>query len=187
MKKLVLILMVLSFSCASDKKDKTEEKQTTGVEATNPKKENVPIFNFPIVENLLESPQLINISYVEHYFEEDIVFEEINVLKTAENTFTFIFVINHKTTNFDKLKEWRVGMYLFAKDPKKFQNKTETEKGFKRTGMLAEPKMMGDEVVIVLKDFKIVPKEFTILRLYLYNLNNDMNKNYYDTNDVVFP
>ncbi|WP_430410910.1 hypothetical protein [Kordia sp.] len=186
MKKIIVILslVTLCFSCGSDKKEK---KETDVVKKEEVKKEE-PKYNFAKAEvNLLEDPSLINLSAVPHSFEDDIVFEEINVLKTAENTHTLVFVINDKMTNFDKLKEWKIGMYFFAKDPTKFENASDAKKGYKTTGTLADPKMMGDEVVVVLEGFKIIPKEISLLRLYLYNNNNDMNKNYYNTKDVVLP
>lgn len=188
MKKLILVvsLAIVSFSCGSDKKDKKGEDNTSVITETETVKVE-PKFTFPVVENLLENPNLINITATPHSFEEDIVFEEINVLKTDKDTYTLVFVINDKSTNFDKLKEWRVGMYFFAKDPKKFENAADTKKGFKTIGMSAIPKLMGKEVVLVIENVKIIPKEISLLRLYLYNNNNDMNKNYYNTQDIVLP
>lgn len=137
--------------------------------------------------NLLEDPNLFNVSVTSHSFEDDIVFDEINVLKTDENTYSLIFVINNEETDFNKLSKWKIGMYFFAKDPTKFENKTDAIKGYKTTGMLADMKMMDNDVVLVLEGFKIIPKEISLLRIYLYNSNNDMNKNYYNTKDFVLP
>lgn len=186
MRNLLLILVVLTFiACGGEEKKKPEPNKNS----TEKKKEEKPEpkFNFPVVDNLLESQSLINLSETSHSFEDDIVFEEINVLKTADNTYTFIFVVNEKVTNFEKLQQWKLGMYFFAKDPKQFEDKAHVKKGYKTMATLVKPKMMGNEVVIVLKDFKIKPKEIKLLRLYLYNNNSDMNKNYYNTKDIVLP
>lgn len=188
MRKIVLMLtlVTLCFSCGSDKKEKKADNVATDVKKEEVKKKE-PKFDFPVVDNLLKNTSLINLSATPHSFEEDIVFEEINVLKTAKDTYTVIFVVNDKETNFDTLKQWKVGMYFFAKDPKQFSNPAEVKKGFKTVAAPAQPKLMGNEVVLVAKDITIAPKEISLLRVYLYNSNNDMNKNYYNTKDIVLP
>ena len=66
MKKIILMLslVTLCFSCGSDKKEKKAD-DTTVVEKEEVKKEE-PKFNFPVVDNLLENPSLINLSATPH-------------------------------------------------------------------------------------------------------------------------
>lgn len=180
---LVSVLLVL-VSC------KSNEKEANKLETSEPlieKTEKASKFNFPVAEDILSNPHLMNLTYDGHAFEEDIVFSELNVLKTAEDTYTFIFTVDHDLTNFDKLLKWKVAMMFFAKNPNDFASEIEQKKGFKTTALLAKPYVIGDEVVLIHKDFKIKPKNFKLLRMYLYVNNNEMNKNYYNINNIVLP
>lgn len=176
---LILLLMV-GVSCKTEKKD-----SEAGTQASETKELTKP--TFPVTENLLSNPALVNLTQERHAFEEDIVFEEINVLKTAENTYSFILVVDKAATNFDKLKSWKIAIMFFAKDPTQFSDDVLKKKGFKTTGFYADPKLMGNEVVILHENCMIELKELFLMRLYLYNNNNEMNTNYYNVKDIVLP
>lgn len=181
---LFFLSFVIFFNCKNDNKKNLENNNS---EINQPTMVEKPLkFDLPSVENLLLSPDLVNLSSELHSFEEDIVFEEINLVKTSPDTYTIIFVID-PSTNFDSLKSWRIGMYFFAKDPSKFESKADSEKGFKTVATLAAPKMMDEEVVVLLENLKIIPKEISLLRVYLYKSNNEMNKKFYNTNDIRLP
>lgn len=191
----ILLFLQVLFSCKSEKEnvlngselDKDAEIIQFVTDDSGRVKDLIQKYGFEQVENLLDNPNLFNLTSNEHSFEDDIVFNEVNVIKTEKDIYTIVFLVNSELTDFDKLQKWKVGMYFFAKDPKKFLSIVDIERGYKAIGMLAQPKIMGDEVVLFLENFKIVPKEFSLLRLYLYNNNNDMNKNFYTINNVVFP
>lgn len=188
LKIITLSVFILALvSCKSDRKEETNNSNSTEITTIVKEEEKQPKFNFPVAEDILSNPHLKNLTYEGHAFEEDIVFSEVNVLKTAEETYTFVFIVNDKLTNFDKLQKWKLAMMFFAENPSEFVSKKEQNKGYKTIGLMAEPSIIGDEVVVIYKDFNLKPKELKLIRMYLYGYNGEMNKNYYNINNVVLP
>lgn len=183
MRTIILILVVLfAFSCKSETKVQKSEDKQTKVEEEN----NVEL-SLPKVHNDLEDAKLINLTYDRHVFEpQGIVFEEVNVLKTEEDVYSIILVLNKELTNFEELKKWKLGMYIYPVYPEEFEKEEDRKKGMRSLGILCDPVMMGDEIVIIHKGLRLKPKSFEHIRFYLYNNDGNTNMNYYKIRDVDF-
>lgn len=189
MKKIILILVVIAFiSCKEEKKtdDTLDASKTEKVKEPISNVEKISKkYNFPKADNLLDNPNLKNLTIESHAFSEDIVFEEVNVLKTGEDLYSFILVIDDRSTNFDVYNTWEIAIIATAKDPSKFKDPKIQSKGSKTNGIKAKTVLMGNEIV-ALGEFSLAPKEFTFIRFYLYNKDNK-NTNYYLLKDVKLP
>ncbi len=192
MKRLILIFSIalFVFSCKSEKKEPIDnqesEKKEIKLSFIDQIEKN---YGFNKVENLLEKPNLVNLSSEVHSFTEEIVFEEVNAIKTAEDTYSILLVLSEKETDFDEFIKWTVAIIVTPKDPSKFEKESERKKGARTIGIYGKPQIMGDEVVIHLKNFKLKPKEYSFIRFYLYNTSNNQEKNtnYLVIKDVTLP
>jgi len=190
MRKLVLILAIIAFvGCKDDKKSTTDTSGTEEVKTPVVSKveEISKKFNFKKVDNLLDNPELVNLTSESHAFSDKIVFEEVNVLKTAEDTYSFFLVLSDKETDFEEFVKWTVAIIVTPKNPKEFADPKEQAKGARTIGIYAKPQVMGNEIVIHLKDFKLKPKEFSFIRFYLYDAEGQKNTNYYLMENVTLP
>jgi len=192
MKKVLLILTAIAFIACEDDKKKTTDTDTSNTEVVKEtvvsKVEEISEkFNFKKVENLLNNPELVNLTSESHAFEDKIVFQEVNVLKTGEDTYSLILVFDEYETDFEAYNQWKLAIIATPKDPTKFLDEKEKQKGARTTGIGSNPVVMGNEIVLHTPNFKIKPKEFTILRFYLYNLKKETNTKYYVIKDVTLP
>lgn len=191
MKKTIVLLVTL-IAVLSCKTDKKEENKKTEImqEVEKPKHSLVDKihekYKFKKVENLLENPGLVNLRLESHAFSDQITFEDVSVLKTAEDTYSVLLTVSKDNTDLDELIKWTVAIVATPKDPKQFEDLSERKKGARTIGIYNKPEIMGDEIVIHLKDFKIKPKEFSFIRFYLYN-KEDKNINYLVIKDANFP
>lgn len=191
MKKLFLILIAVAFVACGDDKKKPTDTDTSKVEDVKEtvlsKVEKIAAkYNFEKVDNLLEDPNLASLTSESHAFSEDIVFEEVNILKTGEDTYSLMLVLDEKSTNFDAYNPWQIAIIATAKDPSKFKDPALQKKGTKTNGIKAKTVLMGNEIV-ALGTFSLAPKEFSIIRFYLYDTNGNKNTNYYVIKDVTIP
>ncbi|WP_046755333.1 hypothetical protein [Kordia jejudonensis] len=191
MRKLFLILIAIALVACGDDKKKPTDADTSKVtdvkeKALSKVEEIAKKYNFEKVDNLLENPSLVNLTSESHAFSEDIVFEEVNILKTGEDTYSLILVFNEKTTNFDVYNNWQIAIIATAKDPSKFKDPAIRSKGSKTNGIKAKTVLMGNEIVAS-GTFSLAPKEFTFIRFYLYDASNNKNTNYYTLKDVTIP
>lgn len=191
MKKIIFLLVIL-ISVLSCKTDKKQENNKTEIiqELEKPKKSLIDEvhekYKFKKVENLLDKKELANLRLESHAFSDKIAFEEVNVLKTAEDTYSIILTVSKDNTDLEELVKWTVAIIATPKDPSKFADPVERKKGARTIGIYNKPEIMGDEIVVHLKDFKIKPKEFSFIRFYLYN-KEDKNINYLVIKDANFP
>jgi len=185
-----MLFAVAFVACGDDKKKPTDtdtSKVTDVKEKALSKVEEIAKkYNFEKVDNLLNNPSLVNISSESHAFAEDIVFEEVNILKTGEDTYSLMLVLDEKSTNFDAYNPWQIAIIATAKDPSKFKDPVLQKKGTKTNGIKAKTVLMGNEIV-ALGTFDLAPKEFSIIRFYLYDANGNKNTNYYVLKDVTIP
>ncbi len=193
MKKIILILAAIAFvACGEEKKQpkdtetpKTEEVKKTVVDKVEEIREK---YKLKKVENLLENPALINLTSDRHAFtENNIVFEEVNVLKTGEDTYSVLLVLSEKETDFDELLKWTVAIIATPKNPKEFADPKEQKKGNRTIGIYGKPEVMGKEIVVHLKDFKMKPKDFSFIRFFLLKNTGEKNVNYLVIKDAKFP
>lgn len=192
MRKLLLILTAIAFIACEDDKKKTTDTDTSNAEVVKEpvvsKVEEISKkYNFKKVDNLLDNPELVNLTSDSHAFSDKIVFEEVNVLKTAEDTYSFFLVLSDKETDFEEFIKWTVAIVATPKNPKEFADPKEQAKGARTIGIYAKPQLMGNEIVIHLKDFKLKPKEFSFIRFYLYNAEGEKNTKYYLMENVTLP
>jgi hypothetical protein len=189
MKNIILILVVIAFISCKEEKNTKETLDTTKTEKVNESLSNVEEisekYNFNKVDNLLENPNLRNLTTESHAFSEDIVFEEVNILKTGEDQYSFMLVIDDRSTNFEVLNTWEIAIIATAKDPTKFKDPRIQSVGSKTNSIKAKTVLMGNEIV-ALGEFSLAPKEFSFFRFYLYNTDNK-NTNYYIIKDVTLP
>lgn len=191
MRKLLLILTAIAFiACKDDKKNttdtnsKTEEVKKQVVSKVEEIREK---FSYNTVENLLGNPDFINLTSRSHAFTDNIVFKEVNVLKTGEDTYSLIIVFDEKATDFEAYNQWKLAIIATPKDPSQFLDKKEQKKGARTTGIGSEPVVMGNEIVLHTPNFKIKPKEFSFIRFYLYNFQKEVNTKYYLIKDATLP
>ena len=192
MKKLALMLTAIAFIACGDDKKKTPDTDTTKTEevkkpVVDKVQEIKEKYKLKEAENLLENPALINLSEDRHAFNDNIVFEEVNVLKTGEDTYSVLLVLSERDTNFDELLEWTVAIIATPKKPKEFADPKEQKKGNRTIGIYRKPEVMGKEIVVHLKDFKIKPKEFSFIRFFLLKNSGEKNTNYLVIKDTKFP
>lgn len=178
----LFIVLFFALSCGKEKKTlkhNSEEKLKMD--------EKSEIQGIPHSENLLEHPDIYNLSQIPHSFSKSIVFNEVNIIKTDKNIYTMIFVIDDLETDLEELRQWKVGIYFIAKDFEKFSNETERKNKFKSQGLMAIPTYMGNEVVVFIENLNLEPKNYSLIRIHLYKNNDIINKNYYNISDVVLP
>jgi len=178
------MVLALFTNCKTEKKESIINKET--VEEIQEKKEDSRL-NFKSVNNLLDNPNLQELSIQTHAFDPDIVFDGMYVLKTAEDTYSFILLFDEDKTNFEVFSKWKLAMIATPKDPLQFENEAEQKKGARTTGVDSTPVMMGNYVVLLTENFKLKPKEFSFIRFYLYNFNKETNTKYYAVKDAVLP
>ena len=180
----ILLFLVFFSSCKTEKKEPVINKET--VVEIQEEKEGSKL-NFKLVNNLLDNPNLQELSIQTHAFDSDIIFDGMYVLKTAEDTYSFILLFDEDKTNFEAFSKWKLAIIATAKDPLQFESELEQKKGARTTGVESTPVMMGDYVVLLTENFKLKPKEFSFIRFYLYNFNKETNTKYYLVKDVVLP
>ena len=186
MNKISIVLLVLTLftSCKTEKKKSIINKKN--IVEIQEKTEDISL-NFKSVNNLLDNPNLQELSIQTHAFDSDIVFDGMYVLKTAEDTYSFVLLFDEDKTNFEAFSKWKLAMIATPKDPLQFESEAEQKKGARTTGVESTPVMMGSYVVLLTENFKLIPKEFSFIRFYLYNFNKETNTKYYVVKDVVLP
>lgn len=173
------------FSCNDTKKSNDEEQSKQVVEEIESKKEEP---RFEEIENLLMRPGIVRLSDTPFTFSEDIVFEEVNILKEKDDTYTLIYVIDPFETDFDKLQDWKIGVWFFAENPEEFEDESIRKKRYKSFGTKIEPNTIDNEIVVLYKNITLAPKKFKTVRTYLYNNDGEIlgNKKYINSN-VILP
>ena len=185
MNRILVLILILVLGCKEERKTKLNNQDPIFTEIKPKDKEKK--YNFPVAENLFEENGLITLTTEPHAFSENIVFEEVNILKKeGDNSYYFILVFDEINTDFENFKKWNIALIATAKDPTKFEDPRIRTKGSKTDGLRIKTVLMGNDVV-ALGTFKLVPKEFSFLRFYLYDSSNNKNTNYYTLKDVTIP
>ncbi|MEM6718250.1 MAG: hypothetical protein AAF611_02945 [Bacteroidota bacterium] len=189
MKKiLVVALGLLMIACGSEEKKKNDETAKQGETKTEVVKETTKTNPYPKVEK--QYPVDMNIMYDEGYlFDEKIQLDEIAVVPSAEsNSYDLVMFFNDKTTDFKALEDYRVGLILYPKDPSKLASPKDQKAKKKKIGKVAKVQNLEGEYVVVIDNFKVNPKDFKQVRLYLYDAKGVvLNENFLKIANVVFP
>lgn len=119
-----------------------------------------------------------------HYFSNKIAFKEVKVYSSKKDCYNFIWIVDAKYTDFEELNKWKIGMILKPKNKMDFNDKVLEKKGIKTIGALTKPFLLGDEICVVLRDFKFTPKELKYIKIYLYDYNGKVNLKYWITENI---
>lgn len=170
-----LIVLITTFSCCKKEKSVRENFNFKNELLTH-----YPKFSIPANTNL------ITITSESHRFSENIVFKKVLVFfDKITNSYSFIWVIDDGKTDFEELLKWKIGMILKPMSKLDFKDPILKKKGIKTMGVLIKPVIIGDDICIVLKNFKLFPKDFEYVKFYLYNNTGEVNLNYWTKKDVI--
>jgi len=169
MRRIILIIIFGVFiSCNNQKKQDNEKETDTPIYKEIPDIENDKKINkdkYPEVENI--SDKLDFIFQDEFYFDEGLVVKEIGLYKIKEHTYKTVFILG-EDANLDKVKSLKMAMMFFPSDPMQLETEKDKTTGFVKTAVGTKIKKMGDELVFVHNEFRIVPKTHKAIRFYFY-------------------
>lgn len=173
----VLFLIISAFFARCTPKN---SKYTT----IDPVKNEVLKKQFPKYPNLLQHDKRIHLTQKLHVFTPAIAFKEVWIIPAGEDTYSFIWVVDTRRTDFETLQAWKIGMIIKPVNPLDFESELLQSKGIKTIGVLTNLYNMGDEVVVMLHNFKLKPKNLSYIKFYLYNNEGNTNLNYWIAKNV---
>lgn len=169
------LVLTLVFGCRQDKTIQNSSEEIQSI-----KKELSSIF---FSERTYKSQV---VTREKHFFSENIAFNEVRVYYTEKDMYTFVWIVDVEHTDFDELKNWKLGMIIKPSNRLDFKDIDLEKKGIKTIGVLTTPYILNGDVCIVLRDFKLRPNRFKYIKFYLYNNDNKTNLKYWITEDFEF-
>lgn len=174
----VFFLLLSVYGCVEEHEVQNDPKQITEF------KKQLPSVNF--------SSKVFRakvISKEPHFFSSKIAFKEAHVYikKEEKDIYTFLWIVDAMHTDFEELKKWKLGMIIKPKNPADFNDKDLVRKGIKTMGVLTKPFLLDNQVCIILRDFKVTPKNIDYIKFYLYNDLKQTNLKYWITKDLSLP
>jgi len=128
----------------------------------------------------------INTIFDEGYeFDSRIKLEKITVVPVGHDRYN-MFLFFNKETDLDYLKTFTLASILYPKDPMLLISEKERKAKKKKIGSQIKIITIENKPVTIIKNIEITPKEFRLLKFYLYKSNNVLNDNMLKLGNVEF-
>jgi len=163
MKKIILIFAVVMVFVACKKSQTNKDiEETQNVENRNLEKEE----EYTKIENTYDEMKIIFSG--EFSFADEIIVDEIGVLKMGDDTYKIAYFLND-SCNFNKIEELNIAFRVYPKNPELFAKEFGQNNKAKTFAAVSNISVMDDIKVIVSNEFKISPKEFKSIKVYFYD------------------
>ena len=182
MNRLLFLFLVL-FTVVSCKTEKKESPATSEPELESETVE-ADLNKYPKLEPYTSQ---MNIIYDQGYlFDDKIQLDQISVENIGDDTFDVVMYFN-ESTDFEMLEEYKVSLILYPKNPDELTIEKERKAKQKKAGTKAEIKMLDNSHVVVIDSIRVIPKEFSKIKIHLYNSPiGALNDNFLILRDIVF-
>lgn len=158
---LLLLLIMILVSCKSEKKNEEVNSENQDITIKKPNK-----VKYSEIEDL--SQDLVSIFDNGFSFTDKVKIEEIGIIYLDDNTYKIVYILD-KSSDFSIVEKLNVGFRFYPNDPSLFENEIDKKNKAKTIAVKGSLiKKMGNSLVIVSNDFKIMPNEFKEIKVFFY-------------------
>jgi len=166
MRKIILIIILGVIVSCNNKKNEENINKPIYKELPEIDNNKIDKAKYQTIEDV--SDKLDFIFQGEFFFSEDVILESIGLEKLEEDNYKVVFFIA-EDSDFEKIRNLRLGMVFYPSDPKLLETEKEKNRGSIKTGVSTKIKVMGDDFVFTFDKFRLFPKRFKTVRFYFYN------------------